>query len=259
MNRDPVTGIAVLDATVDYSDDAEDRILEILENTPDRSSTSDELAESINDWPSRYHFSRLRSGLIEPLKIRPGMRILDVGCGSGAITRRLGEEGAQVVGLEGSIHRARAAHVRCGDLDSVEIVCGALDAYEDQHGFDLVLIVGVLEYAAVYSDDPNPFRSFLQKARSFCRPNGAVALAIENQMGLKYLLSWPEDHLGRHELAQRLRHLNDIHVRAVHHMSSYKRDCSSISSIMLVLCLCKDTRRDFTRTLNMFAMSAGTG
>ena len=197
MTRDPLTGILVLDTTVNYADHAEDRILEVLEEAGDRSSTSDELAQSIADWPTRYHFSRLRSGLIDPLNIQPGMRILDVGCGSGAITRRLGELGAQVVGLEGSLDRARAAHVRCEDLDSVEIVCGALEAFEDEQGFDLVLIVGVLEYAASFNSEPDPFRAFLKRAQSFCRADGALALAIENQMGLKYLLSWPEDHLGR--------------------------------------------------------------
>ena len=197
MTRDPITGITVLETTVDYSDHAEDRILEVLEEAVDRSSVSDELAESIADWPTRYHFSRLRSGLIEPLNIKSGMRILDVGCGSGAITRRLGEAGAQVVGLEGSLDRGRAAHVRCEDLESVEIVCGALEAFEDEQGFDLVLIVGVLEYAASFNGEPDPFKAFLNRARSFCRTGGALALAIENQMGLKYLLSWPEDHLGR--------------------------------------------------------------
>ncbi len=197
MTRDPLTGITVLDTTVNYADHAEDRILEVLEKAVDRSSTSDELAESITDWPTRYHFSRLRSGLVDPLNIQPGMRILDVGCGSGAITRRLGEYGAQVVGLEGSLDRARAAHVRCEDLDSVEIICGALEAFEDEHGFDLVLIVGVLEYAASFNSEPDPFRAFLKRAQSFCRPDGALALAIENQMGLKYLLGWPEDHLGQ--------------------------------------------------------------
>ena len=196
MNQDPITGIEILDETVSYADTSEDAVLETLEKAVDRSAGSDELAQAVTDWPSLYHFSRLRGAIVSPLSLRSDHRVLEIGCGSGAVTRTLAESGASVVGLEGSLHRARAAHVRCRELDNVEIICGSLQAYTDDEGFDVVVVVGVLEYSASFIDDDNPFEAFLSHVRRLCRPDGVLLLAIENPIGIKYLLGWPEDHLG---------------------------------------------------------------
>ena len=196
MRRDPLTGIAVLDDTLEFRDTSESRVLEVLERAADRSSMSDELARHITDWPTRYHFSRSRGRLLEPLHISEGTRVLDIGAGTGAIARSLGERGAQVVALEGDLDRARAAATRCDGLDDVEVICGTLDGYRPAERFDLVCVIGVLEYAQVYSDRPDSATATLERAASLLAPGGAVVLAIENQLGLKYLLGYPEDHLG---------------------------------------------------------------
>lgn len=196
MTRDPETGIRLLEGHIDYRDGSEARVLEVLRAASDRSSGSDELAAAVTDWPTRYHLSRLRSNLVRPLRLGPGPRILEVGAGTGAITRYLGETGAEVVALEGSLERARAASVRCSDLDNVEVVCGPLQELEDPDGFDLVCVVGVLEYAGSGVGGDDTHQAFLNRAASLIRDDGALVLAIENQIGVKYLLGYHEDHLG---------------------------------------------------------------
>ena len=189
--HDPVTGIRLIQGAVDYSDGAEDAVFRTLSEAHDRSVGSDELASAIVDWPTRYHFSRLRANLLRPLALRPGLRALDVGAGSGALARFLGEAGLEVVALEGTLARARSAALRCESLTNVEVVCGDLEAFEDPSGFDIVTCVGVLEYV------PAPRRtSFLKRLRALTRPTGVLVLAIENQLGLKYLLGYGEDHSG---------------------------------------------------------------
>jgi SAM-dependent methyltransferase len=191
VKRDPISGIRVLASEVDYSDGAEDRLLEILDRAGDLGSLSDELAAAIDDWPTRYHLARERSNLLRPLAIDHRHRVLEIGAGGGAISRHLGETGARVVALEGSLTRARVAAARCRDLDNVEVVCGALESFEDGDGFDLVCIIGVLEYAGAGA------AAFLRSAAAHLRPTGTLVLAIENQIGLKYLIGYDEDHLGR--------------------------------------------------------------
>ena len=196
MTRDPVSGIRVLDSTVDYSDGAEDRLLEIFAETSDLSSLSDELAAHIDDWPTQYHLAHERSNLLRPLGLGPHLRVLEIGAGTGVVSRFMGETGARVVALEGSLARARSAASRCRDLDNVEVVCGSLDAFEDADGFDLVCLIGVLEYAGVGSSGTRP-EFFLRQAAGHLRTGGSLVVAIENQLGLKYLLGYEEDHLGR--------------------------------------------------------------
>jgi len=195
-SEDPLSGIRVLGPSLPYEDGSEERILGILEVAADRSSRSDELAAHIRDWPSRYHLSRHRGCLLEPFSIGPGQRVLEVGAGMGAVSRFLGETGAEVVALEGSLARARAAAMRCAGLANVEVVCGSLEQLSDDDGFDLVVAVGVLEYAAAVAGGRSSPERFLERAGSFLRPGGALLLATENQLGLKYLLGYDEDHLG---------------------------------------------------------------
>lgn len=184
---DARSGVRLIGGEVDYADGSEGPILEVLEEAHDRSTASDELARHVADWPTRYHLSRQRANLLRPLALGPGTRVLDVGAGTGVLTRYAAETGADVVALEGALPRARAAAARCDGLPNVEVVCGPVDAFDDPTGFDVVLCVGVLEYAG---------EPLLARLRSLTRPGGVLVVAIENQLGLKYLLGYGEDHLG---------------------------------------------------------------
>jgi len=196
VSGDDPTAVRTLDRQISYADGSEQRILEILSAAADRSSGSDELAAAITDWPSRYHLSPRRANLLRPLRLEAGLRILEIGAGTGVLSRFLGETGARVVALEGQADRARAAALRCAALSTVEVVCGSLESFSDPEGFDLVCIVGVLEYAASGAGGAGTHQDFLARAAALLRPGGALLVAIENQIGLKYLLGYREDHLG---------------------------------------------------------------
>lgn len=184
--------------SIAYSDgnDVELRLLGILKHCHDLSSTSEELRQHIVDWPSEYHFSAVRHNLLRPLALGPGTRVLELGCGCGAMTRYLGECGANVVAVEGSLQRAAIAAERCRDLDGVSVYCDNLSDFHSNERFDVVTLIGVLEYAQLFVKDSDPIAACLRIARSFLSERGRLVIAIENQVGLKYLNGCPEDHLG---------------------------------------------------------------
>lgn len=185
-----------LGSDLPYVDGAEDRILRALRATADRSSLSEELARAIVDWPTRYHLSRHRSNLLRPFRIEPGTRVLEVGAGTGALTRYLGEVGAEVLAVEGSRPRAEAAALRCADLGGVTVAAGDLADLGDEDPFNLVTLVGVLEYAGAAAGGSRGAEAMLAAVAGRMRPDGTLLLAIENRLGLPYLLGAPEDHLG---------------------------------------------------------------
>jgi len=196
MTPRPVT---VLGAPLGYADGAEHRIGSILAGADDRSSTSAELAGHIEDWETRYHLDPRRVNLLRPIRIEPGSRVLDIGAGLGLLSRFLAERGAEVTALEGAPDRIRAAAQRCAGMDNVELIQGhLLDlAQQAPEPFDLVNVTGVLEYAASNMGGAGGQAAFLDQIRGLCAPDGALVLSIENQLGLKYLMGMPEDHLGR--------------------------------------------------------------
>ena len=196
MTDKTTASIRFLGANRDYADGAEDEVLAALNEVADRTDGSDELFGHAVDWATTYHFSPRRSNLLRPFEINQDHRILEIGAGTGALTRYLGERGAEVVALEGDSLRAQSISRRCSDLTNVEVVCGSLSDYRDPTGFDLVIVIGVLEYAGPASSDDHDQLEFLGHAAGHMRPDGALVLAMENQIGLKYLLGYSEDHLN---------------------------------------------------------------
>ncbi len=187
-----------LASTVDYSDgdEAEDALWRLVGHSSDLSAASPELIAAIRDWPSEYHLSPARHNLLRFLGIGPQHEVLELGCGCGALTRFFGEAGASVLAVEGSPRRAEIAARRCRDLPNVTIQVSDLMMCAEKARFDVVTLIGVLEYAPKYIDAPDPVRACLAKAISFLAPGGVLLIAIENKLGLRYFSGLPEDHLG---------------------------------------------------------------
>lgn len=180
---------------VDYADGAESAVLAALRAATDVSAGSVELAAGVTGHELAYHLAPQRLGVLAPLRLRPGIRAVDVGCGSGVLTRALAEAGAEVTGIEGSPDRADAARERCRDLPGVRIVTDTVTTgLADVTEVDLALLCGVLEYSDRFADGPLPVLRAVVDAMA---ARGVLVLAIENQLGLKYLLGGAEDHLGR--------------------------------------------------------------
>ena len=189
--------VRVLGELVHYEDGAESEVLGVLQRAVDRSAGSDELALAIHDWPTRYHFAPERSGILAPIRLGGDDRVLDLGAGGGALSRTIAETGAQVIALEGSLERAQAVATRCSGLTNVSVVAGSLNEFRDPEGFDVVVAVGVLEYASSQAGGAAGPQKLLERVDSLLRDEGVLLLAIENQLGLRYLLGAPEDHLGQ--------------------------------------------------------------
>jgi len=179
-----------------YSDggEAEAYLENSLRQASDLSSHSVELTGLIRDWPSEYHLSPKRSNLLRPLGLDHCRSLLELGAGCGAITRYLGENIPRVVAVEGSRNRAELAALRCRDLDNIEIVCGQFQEVKFSEKFDVVTLIGVLEYSGSYIESVNPYQTALEIAKQSLAADGILILAIENKLGLKYFAGCSEDH-----------------------------------------------------------------
>lgn len=182
----------------DYTDglEVENRIYNILKETGDLGIFSEELASRITDWPTEYHFSPARHNLLRHFHFKKTDRVLELGCGCGAITRQLGETGASVTAIEGSFHRAKSASVRCKDLENVKVFTANFHDISFEKEFDYVTMIGVFEYCPVYFKGDDPISECLNVVKSVLKPGGKFILAIENRLGLKYFAGIEEDHVG---------------------------------------------------------------
>ena len=177
-----------------YADGSEQRVLDILRSCTDLSSTSVEMLNKATDWAERYHTHPARGNVIRALDIPADAVILEIGSGCGGVTRYLGEVGATVDALEPMIARAQVARERTRDLPGVAVLLGEVSDLPEEPTYDIVVVVGVLEYVGHGTRDSAPYLAFLSDIRARLKPGGSLVLAIENKLGVKYFVGAPEDH-----------------------------------------------------------------
>jgi SAM-dependent methyltransferase len=184
--------------TFTYSDGAKDEshLLDIVRTAKNLSTTSWELNDTAKTWVDRYHFSVHRGAIVRCLSFASSQRVLELGAGCGAITRALGERFHHVDAIEGSPRRARICAMRCEGLQNVQVFAADIDKISPAPEYDLVFLIGVLEWSQGFLTGAHPFHRCLQIASKALKDDGVLVIAIENQLGLKYFLGSGEDHCG---------------------------------------------------------------
>ncbi len=152
---------------------------------------------SDNRFHVLYYLSPLRHFLLEWLPIDKEDSVLEIGCGLGALTGTLLNTGAQVEAVELSSRRAKICALRNSHKDNLTIHVGNMNDITFDKKFDFVFLIGVFEYAEMFTHTKNPQVDFLSKCKSLLKPNGALIIAIENRLGLEYLSGAAESHTGK--------------------------------------------------------------
>ncbi len=179
--------------TISYLDGSETMLLNIISEPYFDESTA---WQNRSNWAIYYHLSPLRKNVLswinygdEPLKI------LELGAGCGAITSFLTTiPNAQITAVEGSLERAKVIQARCKGAENLTIHSCSIDAFEPDTPFDIITFIGVLEYSGKYAKGKDPFTSVLKRASDWLSDKGFLIVAIENQLGCKYISGCPEDH-----------------------------------------------------------------
>jgi hypothetical protein len=178
-----------------YSDgDVEDFFLQSL----DEGLSDEEILEKRpNDWATYYHFSDKRWNLLRPLSFE-GKSVLEIGGGCGAITGYLLNHAKELSVIELSKRRSQIIQARYKEAKNLDIYVGAAQDVEFSKKFDVVTLIGVLEYAGViFPDEGEPQKRLLNFVKNKLNESGELVLAIENALGMKYFAGAPEDHTGK--------------------------------------------------------------
>jgi len=178
-----------------YLDGSEDDLLNIFKN-PSFDENRDWYKYSTN-WPLKYHLSPLRKNLVNWLNFgKNSINVLEFGAGCGAITSYFVslDNVERIVAVEGEKKRAEIIKLRCKNAVNLEIVVSNIEDYKSNSKFDVVLLIGVLEYSGKYAKSANPFEKILFKVASLIKEEGFLIVGIENQLGCKYLAGYNEDH-----------------------------------------------------------------
>lgn len=192
---DPSGCLILGDSQIAWEHGGEDDAARAVEMATDRSDMSDELAQLGSSWPAYADCARDRGHLLRALDLRPDLRVLEVGAGCGAVSRFLAERCAVLDAVEPNPKRAAIAAQRLSGLSGARVLTGDLAAVPLEPAYDLVVLVGVLEYIGGWKGRDDRV-AFLSSIAQRLLPGGQVACAIENRLGVGYLAGGPDDHSG---------------------------------------------------------------
>jgi SAM-dependent methyltransferase len=147
-----------------------------------------------------YALSETRAGWMFLLPIQRCPRVLDLGCGPGAISIALAQAGCEVTAMDMTLERlqflrARAEHLGLRNITAVH--GGDRKALPFPDGsFDVVILNGVLEWVGTsrQGEPRDAQREFLGEANRVLKEDGHVLIAIENRFSAAYFAGLPEDH-----------------------------------------------------------------
>ena len=105
---------------------------------------------------------------------QPAGRVLDVGCGTGALAARLSELGYEVVGVDPSEGMLEVLRRRAPQVEAIR--ASGVDLPFDDAAFDLTLSVATMHHIA----DPEAVRSTLHEMVRVTRPEGHVLVWDHN-------------------------------------------------------------------------------
>ena len=128
------------------------------------------------------HIETVAEAFVERLDIQPGMKVLDVACGSGNLAIIAAEKGADVTGIDIAENLIDAAKKRAEAAGlNIKFEVGDAEAmpYED-NSFDLVMTM----FGAMFAPRPEVTTSELVRV---CKPGSTIAMA-----------NWtPDGHAGQ--------------------------------------------------------------
>jgi len=120
--------------------------------------------------------------------LKPGMKVLDVGCGTGAISKDIANivgENGKVIGIDNTESFILSGKESYQNITNLELIHVDLFDFNPEEKFDLIVSARVLQWLS------NPKEALL-KMKSLLKPNGQISILDYDHTNLDWNPSPPE-------------------------------------------------------------------
>jgi ubiquinone/menaquinone biosynthesis C-methylase UbiE len=117
--------------------------------------------------------------------LKPGMKVLDIGCGTGSITRDIAKIVGHVTGIDNTEKFIESGKKQFSDVKNLELIAIDLFKYNPQEDFDLIVSARTTQWL---SDVP----SALIKMKSMLKAGGTLSILDYNHTKLQWTPDAPQ-------------------------------------------------------------------
>lgn len=156
----------------------------------------DDVLAKESRWKVFYHFSEMRTSILNWYEFKENASVLEVGGGFGAITGMLCRRAKRVSVTERSSQRATAIKTRYRNYENLTVYAGEIEKFRFSEKFDYVVITGseVDEKNRVLPE--KQYEQYVNMAKNWLKRDGILLLAVDNYNGAKYQCGYPRPVLG---------------------------------------------------------------
>jgi ubiquinone/menaquinone biosynthesis C-methylase UbiE len=133
--------------------------------------------------------------------LRPGLRVLDVGCGTGAITKDVAKligPSGKITGIDNTLDFIVSGKSTYNEYKNMELIHADLFDYQTEEKFDLIISARVLQWL------DNPIEA-IHKMKSHLNKNGIISVLDYNHERIEWNPMPPESLLQFYEIFLRWR------------------------------------------------------
>lgn len=117
---------------------------------------------------------------ISNVLLRPGMRLLDIGCGWGAMMARAAETVSDISATGITIAEEQVRYIQAREVPNVSAYVAPWAEYEPPHRYDAIISVGAFEHFGRVGQPDNVrrqgYRHFFERCHSWLEPGGRFSL-----------------------------------------------------------------------------------
>ncbi len=166
----------------------------------DYSFANSHLTDSNQTFEQQLHFSPQRANYLRIFDWHAQDNVLEIGCGSGALTYFLAEQQLHVEAIEPNRQLAQLAQLRTRDFPQISIFSEpflALDFVDRK--YDAVILNGITDRVkSLIGDDSINYQQavklLLTRCADLLKDSGKIFFAADNRQGLKYVYGATDEH-----------------------------------------------------------------